>query len=79
MANGMDSVNCFRELLGGALLTMASIKPACGVICGEENRPNHTLLPLPSGFLPLPAVDGGSLVLQGEGSAHHQSNVRPTS
>lgn len=51
---------------------MASIKPASGAVCEEENRPNRAVLPLLLGVLPFSAVDGNSLALHREGSTHKQ-------
>lgn len=55
---------------------MAPRKPARGV-CEEENRPNSVFLPLPPGFLPLPAVDGSSSVLLREAPPINRDGVTP--
>lgn len=65
-------MNHYRGPLGGTLPIMASIKPASGAVCEEENRPNRAVLPLLLGVLPFSAVDGNSLVLHREGSTRKQ-------
>lgn len=74
----MGSENHYGGPLGGPLPVMASIKPAKWRSIWRRNRPNHTFLTLPPDFLPLPGVDGSSLVLHRERGLYPSTGQRET-